>query len=139
MPNLTAFLVDSLRFPSLILLHGNLGAGKTTLAKFLLQQLGIPLNEVKSPTYSLINNFQVTFQGKKLQINHLDLYRLEKHDPLLLEEIAQLLEEQNSLTLVEWPEKLDLKSLITDALQTVKIDLRLLENHHREITVEIKQ
>ena len=134
----TGFLLEILNLPTLMLLHGNLGAGKTTLAKHLLERLGIDKNQVKSPTYSLINNFQVQINGKAVFINHIDLYRLEKHDPLLLEEINQLLSVPSSITLIEWPEKLDLQSLISNQLQVIKIDIALQENHSREFTVKIK-
>lgn len=132
------FLQGNLNFPSLMLLHGNLGVGKTTLAKYLLERLGIAKNEVKSPTYSLINNFKSQFRGHPLSINHIDLYRLEKPDPLLLEEISQLLAESQSLTLIEWPEKLDLTTIIPKQLQLIKIDIQLQKNHGREFTIKIK-
>jgi tRNA threonylcarbamoyladenosine biosynthesis protein TsaE len=136
---LVRYLLEKLEFPSLILLHGNLGSGKTTLTKYLLEQLGIARNDVKSPTYSLINNFQARFKGKTISINHIDLYRLEKPDPLLLQEISQLLSEPLSLTLIEWPEKLALQSLIPDRLQLIKIDIQIEQDHTREFTVKIKQ
>lgn len=137
-PPIVDFLVERLNLPCLLLLHGNLGTGKTTLAKFLLERLGIAKNEVKSPTYSLINNFQAQFQGNTILINHIDLYRLEKPDALLLQEISQLLSEPRSLTLIEWPEKLDLKSIIPVRLQQIKIDLLLQGNQSREIIIKIK-
>lgn len=135
---LVDYLVENLNLPSLILLKGNLGSGKTTLAKYLLEHLGIAKNEVKSPTYSLINNFQTQFAGKTIHINHIDLYRLEKSDPLLLQEISQLLSEPASLTLIEWPEKLDLQSIIPVNHQQLKINIQIKENHSREFTVKIK-
>ena len=136
--NISQFLYQSLNLPTLILLQGNLGAGKTTLAKYFLEQFGLLQNQIKSPTYSLINNFSVYINNQKISINHLDLYRLNESDPLLLEEIIQLISEPFSLTLIEWPEKLDLQSLIYPSLQVIEINLKLQKNQSREVVIEIK-
>lgn len=134
---ITGFLTQKLAFPSLILLNGNLGAGKTTFAKYLLQQFGLQSSQVKSPTYSLINNFQGNFQGKSLSINHIDLYRLEQADPLLEEEIFQLLSVPSSVTLIEWPQKLNIRNFAPDSLQIIEMHFTLNLDNSRQITVEI--
>jgi tRNA threonylcarbamoyladenosine biosynthesis protein TsaE len=84
--------------PKMILLRGDLGAGKTTLVKGIAQAMGVATpDEVTSPTFTLVHEF-----GDKLY--HLDLYRLE-HERELLALGLEELEESGRLVLVEWGEK----------------------------------
>lgn len=92
-------LVPALSGGLVIHLHGDLGAGKTTFARALLQAAGVG-ERVKSPTYSLIESYQVDGQP----IHHLDLYRLA--DP---EEVEWLglpdLADADAVILIEWPRR----------------------------------
>ncbi|MSP86444.1 MAG: tRNA (adenosine(37)-N6)-threonylcarbamoyltransferase complex ATPase subunit type 1 TsaE [Methylotenera sp.] len=91
--------------PNLIIyLHGNLGAGKTTLVRGLLQALG-HLGKVKSPTYALLEPYQVdTNDYIKLNIYHFDLYRFNDEEEW---ESAGFRDYFNaeSVCIIEWPEK----------------------------------
>jgi tRNA threonylcarbamoyladenosine biosynthesis protein TsaE len=80
-------------------LHGDLGSGKTTLARGLLRGLGHP-GRVKSPTYTLVELYTVS----RLNLYHFDFYRF--HDPKEWRDVG-LNEYFNdaSVCLVEWPEK----------------------------------
>jgi tRNA threonylcarbamoyladenosine biosynthesis protein TsaE len=82
-----------------VYLHGDLGAGKTTLARGLLRGLGYT-GKVKSPTYTLVEVYEVS----RLYLYHFDFYRLESSrdwiDAGFLEYFGG-----NSICLVEWPEK----------------------------------
>ncbi len=88
--------------PKLILLRGNLGAGKTTLVKGIAAALGAAApDDVTSPTFTLIHEYQ----GKKVRLLHLDLYRLDTEaqlQPLGLDELAA---KPDTLLLIEWGEK----------------------------------
>ena len=88
--------------PKLIVLRGDLGAGKTTLVKGIAAALGAAeASDVTSPTFTLVHEYV----GPKVRLYHLDLYRLETERELLtlgLEEMAEL---PNALVLVEWGEK----------------------------------
>ena len=92
-------LAPALRGGAVVHLRGELGAGKTTFARALLQALGVG-ERVKSPTYSLIESYRVD----ALDIHHLDLYRIA--DPQELEWLGLAeLADPAALLLVEWPER----------------------------------
>ena len=83
----------------LLALSGELGAGKTTLARALLRSLGVS-GPVRSPTYTLVEPYDVA-RGKVL---HFDLYRLVGADELELIGYRDL-RSASLLALVEWPER----------------------------------
>lgn len=82
-------------------LHGPLGAGKTTFVRGLARALGVPTDEVTSPTFGLCH----VYRGDRLELVHADLYRVE--DPTELDEagLTELLDDPERLVVVEWPER----------------------------------
>lgn len=86
----------------LFLLKGNLGAGKTTLCKELVQQLGYT-GRVSSPTFGLVNQYLLPDESL---INHLDLYRIKSEEELLEAGIYETLF-SGEICLIEWPELLE--------------------------------
>lgn len=93
-------VLDSMNRSELLLLEGNLGAGKTTFVKELCALLQIPEQQLSSPTFAIVNEYQ-TLQNKK--VYHFDLYRIKNFEELLDIGIDEYLAE-DSLSLVEWPE-----------------------------------
>jgi len=88
--------------PRLVILRGDLGAGKTTLVKGIAAALGAgDAEEVTSPTFTLVHEYQ----GPKVKIYHLDLYRLETERELATLGLEEMLAEPNALVLAEWGEK----------------------------------
>ncbi len=83
-----------------IFLKGNLGAGKTTFSQYFIRAYGFT-EKVKSPTYTLIESY--CFDTKR--IYHLDLYRLTAPEELIFIGIEDILEQKNTIILIEWPEK----------------------------------
>ena len=85
-----------------ILLSGNLGVGKTTFIKFIINYLQKAnkqkISEVTSPTFTVINEYKI----KKILIKHYDLYRIKNKKELINLGIQENL--KNQITLVEWPE-----------------------------------
>lgn len=86
-----------------IYLHGDLGAGKTTLTRALLHAAGYE-GHVKSPTYTLAEPYAVRLGGQPVEIIHFDLYRLASPEEFL---DAGFREHFNGGTvcIIEWPEK----------------------------------
>jgi tRNA threonylcarbamoyladenosine biosynthesis protein TsaE len=114
-------------FPSgAVLLIGNLGAGKTTLAKGIVEgRNAVTANDVSSPTFTLIHQY-----GDDLPVYHVDLYRLDE-----VREVEKLglddLFASGALVLLEWAERFP--SLLPR--ERTEIRLRVLPDDTREITV----
>ena len=86
----------------LVLLIGNLGAGKTTLAKGIAEGLGAAkADEVSSPTFTLIHEY-----GNPVRIYHVDLYRLETVEQVRRLGLDELVD-RSALVLIEWGERFD--------------------------------
>lgn len=99
-----------------ILFHGEMGVGKTTLIKFLAKTLGV--NDVtSSPTFSLVNEYQTT---DNQTVYHFDFYRLNKETEALDMGADEYLYSGN-WCFIEWAEKIP--SLIPEAHSTISITL----------------
>jgi tRNA threonylcarbamoyladenosine biosynthesis protein TsaE len=114
-----------------VLLIGNLGAGKTTLAKGIAKgRAAIDPDDVSSPTFTLIHEYSRTGDPFSSLVYHIDLYRLDE-----LRQVATLgleeLFEKDALVLIEWGERFP---QLLPAART-EIRLRALENDEREIAV----
>jgi tRNA threonylcarbamoyladenosine biosynthesis protein TsaE len=118
-------LAQSLRAGDTVLLHGELGAGKTAFVRGLAEGLGIPADAVSSPTFTLIQEYR----GGRLPLFHVDLYRLDDSreiDDLGLEEIAA-----DGVLAIEWAEKLPRRPSAA-----VEVSITHGENDLRTIAIE---
>jgi len=128
-------LADLLEPPQLLLLSGDLGTGKTTLVKGIVQALdAAEPDEVTSPTFTLIHEFDGTRHGKPIKLFHLDVYRLEGERQLETLGLDDLLT-PDALMVVEWGEKF--KSIRKRA--TGEIAIASEGGDDRKITVTLKE
>ena len=95
-----ASLIKGFKNSLLINLIGNLGAGKTTFVRGLIQELGFD-EFVKSPTFTIVESYE----SDNLKVFHFDLYRIEDDKELQAIGVEDYLTEENAITLVEWTEK----------------------------------
>ncbi|MFZ6751513.1 tRNA (adenosine(37)-N6)-threonylcarbamoyltransferase complex ATPase subunit type 1 TsaE [Undibacterium sp. Ren11W] len=86
-------------------LHGDLGAGKTALTRAILHAAGHQ-GHVKSPTYTLVEPYQVNIKQGPVTLLHFDLYRMLNPEEFLEAGFREEFNERN-ICIVEWPEKAD--------------------------------
>jgi tRNA threonylcarbamoyladenosine biosynthesis protein TsaE len=93
-------LARDLASGSIVLLSGDLGAGKTALVRGMAEGLGVDPAEVTSPTFTIVQEYR----GGRLPLYHVDLYRLKpaEVDDLGLDEITLA----GGVTAIEWPDRL---------------------------------
>ncbi len=109
-------------------LSGELGAGKTLLVKGLARGLGIPAC-VHSPTFTLVNQYD----GGRLRLFHLDLYRLETPAQIAAAGLEEYLQ-PDGVTVIEWAEKIyDLRFTICDLK---KVRFEIAGDTERQITYD---
>ena len=127
-------LVELLKPPQLLLLRGDLGTGKTTLVKGIAQALdAAEPDEVTSPTFTLLHEYEGTLNGKPVKLYHIDVYRLEGERQLETLGLDELLT-PDALVLVEWGDKF--KSIRKKA--TGEIAISSAGGDARKITVTLK-
>jgi tRNA threonylcarbamoyladenosine biosynthesis protein TsaE len=128
-------LAALLQPPHLLLLRGDLGAGKTTLVKGIAQALdAADADEVTSPTFTLLHEYDGAWEGKPVKLFHLDVYRLEGERQLETLGLDELLT-PDALVLVEWGEKF--KSL--QKKSSGEIAIVSMGGDARRITVALKE
>jgi len=118
---------QELEAKSIILLKGQIGAGKTSLVKGIAQGLEIKEN-ITSPTFALSHHYK----SGKLPLIHMDLYRLEdisSAQELFLEEQEEL-EQNNGIMVIEWPEKIT--SIVEEYLL---IEIKYAEGSNRILKI----
>jgi len=128
-------LASLLAPPQLLILRGELGTGKTTLVKGIAQALdAAEPDEVTSPTFTLLHEYDGTRKGKPVKLFHLDVYRLEGERQLETLGLDELLT-PDALVLVEWGEKF--KSIRKKS--TGEIVIASAGGDARRITVMLKE
>jgi len=118
-------LARTLAAGSAVLLHGDLGAGKTAFVRGLAEGLGVPQEDVSSPTFTLMQEYR----GGRVPLVHADLYRLDdprEIDDLGLEEIGE-----TCVLAIEWAEKMP-----RPPLDAIRVTILHAGDTARAITVE---
>jgi tRNA threonylcarbamoyladenosine biosynthesis protein TsaE len=100
------------RTATVVVLHGDLGAGKTTFTQQLAKELGVT-DTIQSPTYVLMKSYPLAFtnpypgiEGRFDKLVHIDAYRLEKPEEFAALKPETFLQDPKALVVVEWPEKI---------------------------------
>ena len=116
-------LAANLNAGDVLLLSGNLGAGKTAFVRGLAEGLGIDPGEVSSPTFTLVHEYR----GGRLTLYHVDLYRLDRAatEDLGLEEMGVA----DGILAIEWPDRL------THSLPARQVTIDIVDDQTRRITV----
>ncbi len=116
----------------LVLLSGNLGAGKTTFSKQVAKILGVA-EVVTSPTFVILKRYSTTHTQIK-NVIHIDAYRLENGQELSTLGFESLKKEPNTLILLEWPERVP--EVTTDF--DIKIIFEVEGEKRRKVTVTLR-
>ena len=122
-------LTGKLTGGDVLLLYGPMGSGKTTFTQGIANTLGI--SRLTSPTYVTLNQYDINVDSPIKILNHFDLYRLESEDQLRSVNFEEIIKDTNSLSVVEWPEKL--KKLPDSYYQVV---IRNIGQAQREISIK---
>lgn len=115
-----------------ILLYGDIGAGKTTFTKFLLDCLGVK-SKVASPTFTLLNEYSGNYP-----IYHFDMYRITSEDELYELGFEDYIDSKNSnyvktgLTLIEWPD--NIKNILPK--NSIEIHIEKLGENKRKFIIK---
>ena len=116
----------------IILLFGDLGAGKTTLTKGIAEFFKIT-DEITSPTFSLMNVYDINDRNGIKKIAHIDTYRLKDENELIEIGIEDYLSDVDTICIIEWPEKI---MGILKNRKVKKIKITHINEQTREIVFE---
>ena len=123
-------ILKKLRVGDVVFLYGEIGVGKTTFIKYLIngfqKENKLKLTEVTSPTFNLLNEYQIN----QIKINHYDLFRLKS-----VEEIKNLglfEDNRNLITLIEWPQIIKKKPK-----NLIELNFKY-EDDHKKRSIQIK-
>ena len=106
----------------LMVFKGDLGSGKTTLIKALIQSLGIK-EQGSSPSFSLIN----VYENEHCKVYHCDLYRLKSYEEALDIGLEDYLADEGSWCLIEWPEIVEF--LLPKPYQLIELNIESGNKH----------
>ena len=115
---------------NIIFFHGEIGVGKTTFIRYLINKLqkdnNLEITEVTSPTFNLLNEYQIN----QIKINHYDLFRLKSAEEL--KNLDLFTDSQSTITVIEWPQIIKEKPK-----NLIELDFKY-EDDHKKRSVRIK-
>ncbi len=115
---------EHLKAGSVIALTGELGCGKTLLTRGICSGLDVPLRQVNSPTFVLVNEYQ-----GRLPVFHMDLYRLDNlEDGFEIDIMDYFSRAESGVMIIEWAEKMS--SLLPPDILRVEFDIISLRKRH---------
>ena len=105
--DLASQLLKKLKPGNIVFLYGEMGVGKTTFVRYLINKFqendNLKITEITSPTFNLLNEYQL----HKIKINHYDLFRIKSNREI--KDLGLFENNNNSITLIEWPEIIEKK------------------------------
>ncbi len=113
-----------------VMLSGDLGAGKTTFVQGIAKGLGIK-DRILSPTFVLVRGHNVNSE-KFDTLNHIDLYRIDEPQQIKKLGISEFISSENSVTIIEWAEKI--KDFVP--IKGYRINFVYFSENKREINIE---
>ena len=123
-------ILKKIQIGHIIFLYGEMGVGKTTFIRYLINGLQkknkLKLSEVTSPAFNLLNEYQIN----EVKINHYDLFRLKSH--IELENLDLFSDIQNAITVIEWPQIIEKKPK-----NLIELTFEYKDDHKRR-SVQIK-
>ena len=123
-------LSKKLKPGNIVFLNGEMGVGKTTFVRYLINKFQkehrMEQTEVTSPTFNLLNEYQVN----QIKINHYDLFRLKSVEEL--KNLDLFADRSNSITLIEWPQIIKEKPK-----NLIELNFKY-EDNHRKRSAQIK-
>ena len=123
-------ILKKINIGDVIFLYGEMGVGKTTFIRYLIngfqKKNKLELSEVTSPTFNILNEYQIN----QIKINHYDLFRLKSSKEL--KNLAVFEDKQNSITLIEWPQIIKEKPK-----NLIELNFKY-EDDHKKRSVQVK-
>ena len=119
-----------IKIGDIIYLYGEIGVGKTTFVKYLINIIQkknkLEPSEVTSPTFNILNEYQI----KQIKINHYDLFRLKSADEV--KNLGLFEDSFKSITLIEWPQ------IIKEKPKNLIELIFIYEDDHEKRSVQVK-
>lgn len=126
-------LGSELRCGDVVLLRGGLGAGKTLLTKGILQSLGFDIDEVTSPSFSLVNLYNTA----SFDVYHIDLWRIDEgSDAAFAVGLDDILDDPNAVVIIEWAERLGARKFSS---RVVSIEIAGDGDDPRQMSIEMAE
>ena len=97
---IAATFAKKLKPGDVVILCADLGSGKTVFARGIINAFGVK-EPVTSPTFTIVNKYD----AKNLSLYHFDMYRLEDYEEALAAGLDELIEDSQSIKIIEWPER----------------------------------